>query len=227
MAGIETSLLTFGGARKHIYGLMDNAQIQLAIFDLGNVFFDFTFDRAVRYWAKAAGVDESVVAERLVFGKDAEDYESGLISSDEYFAGLKEKLGIPISTEDLIAGWNSIFGSIIAPSYEAITHIRGKCRVVALSNTDQSHDPVWRQKFSDKLRVFEKIYTSWSLNMMKPERRIFEHVLKAEGVAAGNAVFFDDVEENIRSARAVGMEAVHVTSPSSVSDWLRQREDLL
>lgn len=199
---------------------MKNGQIKLAIFDLGNVFFDFSFERAIRYWARASGVDEAAIAGRLVFDKDAEEYESGLLPTDEYFRRLKRSLDLPIGMEDLVAGWNSIFGDVIRPSYDAIKMIRRDCRVVALSNTDQSHDPVWRGMFEEELRVFEKIYTSWSLKMMKPDPRIFEHVLQDQGIAAYEAVFFDDIAENAAAARSVGMQAVHVTSPHSIAEWL-------
>jgi glucose-1-phosphatase len=216
--------LTFGAADTHISRRMRNSQIKLAVFDLGNVLFDFDFERAMRYWAKAANVDKRVIARRLAFDENAADYESGMISSQEYFSGLKESLGIPISMEELVEGWNSIFGDVIKPSYDAIVLIKKSCRVVALSNTDQSHDPVWRAKYSKEIKVFEKIYTSWSLRMMKPERRIFEYVLKDQRVKAGAAVFFDDVAENVEAARSVGLQAVHVTSPNTIAEWLESND---
>lgn len=47
--------------------------------------------------------------------------------------------------------------------------------------------------------------------MRKPEARIYQHVLNAENVPAEQAVFFDDVEANVLAAKAVGINAIHVT----------------
>jgi putative hydrolase of the HAD superfamily len=41
-------------------------------------------------------------------------------------------------------------------------------------------------------------------------------VVKAIGLPAGRILFFDDLAENVESARACGLKAIHVTSPGDV-----------
>jgi len=65
----------------------------------------------------------------------------------------------------------------------------------------------------------DKLYLSQELGMRKPEARIYQHVLDAEGVAADQAVFFDDNPQNIEAARALGIESVLVTDSKTVPNW--------
>jgi putative hydrolase of the HAD superfamily len=48
--------------------------------------------------------------------------------------------------------------------------------------------------------------------MRKPEPAIFEHVLRLLGVEAGQTVFVDDLEHNVRAAQAIGLVGVHHTT---------------
>ncbi len=59
--------------------------------------------------------------------------------------------------------------------------------------------------------------------MRKPEARIYQHVLAAEGFSADQAVFFDDNAQNIEGARALGIETVLVTDSTTVPDWFAGR----
>lgn len=60
--------------------------------------------------------------------------------------------------------------------------------------------------------MFDAIVISGEVGMRKPEPEIFAHVLDLLGVAAGDAVFVDDLQHNIVAAEALGLVGVHHTS---------------
>ncbi|WP_372700071.1 HAD family hydrolase [Arthrobacter sp. JSM 101049] len=56
---------------------------------------------------------------------------------------------------------------------------------------------------------FERLFFSGPLGLGKPDRRIYEHVLRELGVDGSDVVFIDDKSENIEAARELGLRAVH------------------
>ena len=57
--------------------------------------------------------------------------------------------------------------------------------------------------------MFDAVVISGRVGMRKPEPRIFTHTLELLGVAAGEAVFVDDLPHNVAAARELGFVAVH------------------
>jgi HAD superfamily hydrolase (TIGR01509 family) len=60
--------------------------------------------------------------------------------------------------------------------------------------------------------AFDLIMYSAEECVMKPEAEIFRRALQRLGVAADEAIFVDDVLENVEAARALGMHGVHFTA---------------
>ena len=58
---------------------------------------------------------------------------------------------------------------------------------------------------------------SCELGRRKPERAAFEAIAAAIGVPLPRILFFDDPPVNVEGARAIGMPAVLVRSPTDVS----------
>ncbi|MDE9566991.1 HAD-IA family hydrolase, partial [Xenorhabdus bovienii] len=56
------------------------------------------------------------------------------------------------------------------------------------------------------------------------EPDIFEHVLKAEGVTADQAIFFDDVLEHVEAAIRSGINAIHVAGRNDIPDYFKTHD---
>ena len=50
--------------------------------------------------------------------------------------------------------------------------------------------------------------------MRKPDPRIYQIALEQLGVEAANALFLDDIGQNLKSARALGLTTIKVTDPA-------------
>ncbi len=57
--------------------------------------------------------------------------------------------------------------------------------------------------------------------MRKPDPEIYEYVLQSEEFDAADAIFFDDVEENVKAAEALGIRSIHVTSKDTIPEYFR------
>lgn len=65
---------------------------------------------------------------------------------------------------------------------------------------------------------FETAVISDMLGILKPDPRIFEHALGAMGVDAAEAVFVDDIPENVNAARDLGMSALLLDREGQYAD---------
>ena len=101
-------------------------------------------------------------------------------------------LGVYPGAEDLIYG------------------LRDHMRVGILSNTNALHISLIRRD-TRLLQAFHDRFFSYELGMLKPDRRVYEHVLDHIGMPADKVVFFDDSPANIEAAAALGIHSVLVS----------------
>lgn len=72
--------------------------------------------------------------------------------------------------------------------------------------------------------AFDSIVVSAEVGLIKPGPEIYQLALDQLGILPEEAVFLDDLIENVRGAQAAGMKAVHFTTRE---DALKQLADLL
>ena len=81
---------------------------------------------------------------------------------------------------------------------------RGK-RLFVLSNADQNFYEYF-PRFAP-FDFFDGIVVSSDLHLIKPDRRIYRHLLDAYQLRPGECLFIDDRQENVDAARQEGMLA--------------------
>lgn len=72
--------------------------------------------------------------------------------------------------------------------------------------------------------LFDVVVESSAVGLRKPDPRIYELALARLGIAAGEAVFLDDIGRNLKPARALGMATIKVDEPGRA---LAELADLL
>lgn len=194
--------------------------MKLAIFDLGNVLFRIDSRKAITFLALRAGISPQMLRERISMGPEFEAFERGELPEARFFHWLGERLGLNLENEVYVQGWNAIYGPVIQPSYKAILTLSQHMPVVALTNTNPTHQRAWQTLYKQELDVFRKIYISSELGMRKPEKRIYRLVIEEWGVSPEETVFFDDLNENIEVAADIGVAAQWVTSDTIVTKWV-------
>lgn len=192
----------------------------LYIFDMGNVIIDIDFKRVLGVWSHLSGTPLATLTERFKMGEVFQQHERGEISDEQFAADLCNEMGIALSFEQFSAGWHAVFVGLRPEVITLFQKLREEGhRVVVLSNTNRLHLDFWPQHFPEIEANTDAMYLSQNLGMRKPEPEIFQHVLEKEGFTADQAVFFDDVAENIEAARAAGIEAVWVEDNQTVPKY--------
>src|SRR5580693_6543711 len=113
---------------------MPSSSADALLFDLGRVVIDIDFNRAFSRWAGHARCDQKLIRERFRHDPAYERHERGEIDSKEFFANLRESLGIDISDAQLLEGWNSIFVGEMPGVSEFLAKAGGGCPLYAVTN---------------------------------------------------------------------------------------------
>lgn len=194
---------------------------QALLFDLGGVVVDIDFERAFAHWAPHSARDPAAMRQWLQFDEPYERHETGHLDSDAYFRHLRTQLALGCDEATLRAGWNTILVGGIAETLRMIDQVRGRVPCYAISNTNPVHLAHMHDAFPGMLEHFDHVFASHDIGHRKPHPESFGHVLRAIGVAAPQALFFDDLAVNVEAARACGLRAVLVRGPEDVRQALQ------
>lgn len=130
----------------------------------------------------------------------------------------KEGVFHPCQTkdEDIIWAWNELLVGISKEKLRFIKHLHDDLgyKTAILSNTNWMHWNFSVENFFgvDGYKVedyFDHVFLSCELGMVKPDERIYQHVIDVTGVKAEDIIFFDDSAKNCEGARRVGIHSIH------------------
>ena len=138
------------------------------------------------------------------------------------FGEVRRNLGLSLSDEQLIAGWNDIYLGVIAGMPALLFAARRHFPLFTFTNSNPTHRDTSAERFANKLSVFRSIFVSSDLGLRKPDPEAFCAVAARTGLKFSELLFFDDTPENVAGARVAGMPAVLVKSTTDVRRALTQ-----
>ncbi len=172
-------------------------KLKLFIFDVGGVLCDGT--STVVPIARHLGLKEQ---EFLMLAQRAgiRELQIGKISAEDFWNNFSQIFGRAIE-RDL---WAEFFKPVLKPdTVRLIEELRKKYRVVAGTNTIESHYQIHlQQRHYD---VFDRVYASHQIGLMKPQKEFFLYILKSESAKAEETFFVDDTIENVTAAREINI----------------------
>ncbi|MEM7423414.1 MAG: HAD-IA family hydrolase, partial [Pseudomonadota bacterium] len=128
---------------------------------------------------------------------------------------------------DLIARYDSHWqDSIIGPIHGTV-EIKQRLMdagipVYGITNFSSEKWPAERARY-DFLRDFRDIVVSGDIGIVKPDPAIYHALIERNGLDVSRSVFIDDSPKNVAGAEAVGMDAIHFTTPEALNVALRDR----
>jgi epoxide hydrolase-like predicted phosphatase len=143
----------------------------------------------------------------------------GAISAREFWRVFSERSGLQVG-QDLLARY---FKPHQDPEVvELVNSLRGNARVVVGTNTIAAHYRIHLQQ--GDYEPFDAVYASHRMGLAKPDPAFYEHILRREGCAPRQAVFTDDLPENVQAAAALGIRALQFRGAAELR---KQIEELL
>ena len=189
---------------------MSSITFKALIFDLGNVVIDIAPQRSCDYWASICDRNPLELYVAFPFDQIYARFERGEIAPEQFREHVCNCLGISISPADFDEGWKQILIQVRENIPELLKKLSSSYTIVALSNTNDIHVPMWREMCKPILPYFEKIFSSNEIHFRKPEPEAYQHVLDFLNAPPEQIVFLDDNYENILTAKDLGMQTVHV-----------------
>jgi 2-haloacid dehalogenase len=114
------------------------------------------------------------------------------------------------------ARWEEMLDGPIQGTVEILRELKIAGRpLYGLTNWSAETFPMARQRF-EFLDWFDGIVVSGEVKLVKPDARIYRHLLDSYGLTAGETVFIDDSRANVDGANAVGLTGLHFTSPAAL-----------
>lgn len=181
--------------------------IKNIIFDMGNVLLDYDPEVSLNLFLKNEE-DRDIIRKELFEGEEWVLRDLGLISLEEQFARICER--IPEHLHDGLR--KCIYDWLIC--MVPIPDARDFCRLVkengfgiyVLSNASESFYEYFPQFMP--LDYFDGIVVSADIHIIKPDIRIYQHLLETYQLQAEECLFIDDRQENIDAAKRIGMQGV-------------------
>ncbi len=185
--------------------------IKAIIFDYGNVISQAATGDASAEMKKLSGIPEDVFSS--VYSRFRFEFDRGTISGAEMYKMLLEEDGYTEQAKN-----SELLEKIALCDLESWRPIRQDVcdwidelqksgyKIGILSNMPYEFLDLYEKEIPPFVQADFACF-SCRVKLIKPEKEIYEHTLNGLGVKAEEAVFFDDIQENIDAASNLGIRA--------------------
>ncbi len=196
---------------------MNNKEIDNIIFDLGGVIINLdiedTFRKFSQLFQREIKIDAFTDHDKYHFFRE---YEVGKIDASTFRDHIRTLADHDIEDDDIDDAWNAMLKNIPDDRISWIHQVTKKYNCVVLSNTNSIHIKHFDHIFNSTTSLgypkdlFQKLFYSFEIGERKPDAAAFEIVLEKTGFDPLRTVVFDDLKENLETAKRLGLQTVYV-----------------
>lgn len=191
---------------------MELKGIKTIVFDLGGVILTLCRDEAVRRF-QSLGLDK---AEELLDPYHQRgvflELEEGKVTEEEFRQALCREAGKDIPVEDVRWAWQGFISDTPEYKLTMLEDLRKQgYQLFLLSNTnpcmmDWALSPDFSASGKSLADYFDRLYLSYQIGCVKPDIRIFEHLIQDSGINPAEALFVDDGPANVERGQELGFQ---------------------
>ena len=195
--------------------------IKTIIFDIGNVLMDFNFQICFRAYAPDEETYQKIVKATVQSPVWAE-FDRGLWTDEEILEGFIKN---DPSIESILRNMFERLEGIIKQRDYAIPWIRelkkSGYQVLVLSNFPKKVYELFQNEMTFLQEVDGGIL-SYQDQVIKPDKEIYNLLMSRYQLNPQECVFLDDLKDNIKTAKELGMHTVLFTTKEEAQDELRK-----
>lgn len=181
--------------------------IKAIISDMGQVVLWFDNRQFYRRLSQVSTLNEEEIRQRVRDHFDLiELLDTGQISAQEFYLKIVSLTKANLTFE----AFREAYCDVFSPNYpviEILKKAKTSCRLILLSNTDCLRFAFIQQRFPEAM-IFDSLVLSYQVGLMKPHPQIYRLALQVAQVDPPEAVFIDDLEENVQMAEALGLATI-------------------
>ncbi|MDD5065862.1 MAG: HAD-IA family hydrolase [bacterium] len=180
-------------------------RIKYIVFDLGGVLIRITPGKFYkRIFRRAPSLIRSM--NRL-----QKELQTGYIKPRDLFSRLIRQHRLKLDADIVTQRFKTDYiGKTIIGMMKLLKDLKKKgYRIILLSNTNEVHFEYIRPKL-DNFRLFDRLYASHLLHLVKPGKKIFRYMLNDLNAGPKEVLYIDDTQENIGTAKSLGIRTLKV-----------------
>ena len=198
---------------------MPPQKIRAIISDIGRVIVGVDVSRAMQGLSSSIPLSPKEIWSAIEKDPRFVDLQDGRISARDWHLHIVRRLGGNLTYDQFTQAWNAALLPETLQPDSLWAGLAKKYRLSLLSNTDPIHVAHMESTFTFFKYFPVRIY-SCVVGSSKPKPVIYQEALRATKVKANEAVYIDDLEENVAVASSLGMIGVHCADPSTLRDRL-------
>lgn len=189
--------------------------IKNLLFDLGGVIMDIRQLNCVASFERLGMSDaDSFLGEYSQKGPFLQ-LEEGLITEAEFRQAVREFIDGEVTDEQIDKAFCDFLVGIPVHRLAELRELRKHYGIYMLSNTNPI---MWHSRIAEEFRhegmeredYFDGIVTSFEARSIKPDARIFHHVVAQLGIKPEETLFLDDSQKNLDAAAELGFHTLLV-----------------
>ena len=155
--------------------------IKVIYFDLGKVIVDFDHALAIREVMKVTPLSLAKVTEVLSNNPLINEYETGKISTAEFYRLVSHRLRLEAPLEKFKQLWGNMFLPQPLLSESFLQSLKKRYRLILLSNTNEIHFEFVEERYPILGHIEERVL-SYQVGCMKPDEKIYHTAVAKAGV---------------------------------------------
>lgn len=194
--------------------------IKNIIFDLGNVLFEYN---PMKFIEKYVKIENRESFFNVVFNsKEWKDLDRGVLEYEEAVEIFSKKL--PEEREKIEKLFGDDIADVIFPIEKNIEFVKEiKKRGYKLYILSNFHKKAFRriERLYNLDSIFDGKIVSFEVNLLKPEKEIYEVLLGKYSLNPDETIFIDDTFENIVVAKKIGIKGIELKDFNELENILK------
>jgi putative hydrolase of the HAD superfamily len=207
---------------------IDLEKIKNIIFDLGGVIFNVDYHKTLDEFKKLGLENFEQLYSQLQQTDLFDKLETGKISPAIFRNKIRQHISKPLTDEKIDAAWNAMILDTPKERLDVLSYVKSHFRTFLLSNTNEIHIDYFNKHLLDTFGIhdlseyFEKLYFSYQIGLRKPDKEVFDYVIRINKLNPAETLFIDDTFQHIEGARKAGLQGFHLTNGETINRLFRQ-----
>ena len=194
--------------------------IKTIIFDLGNVIINVDNAKLFKELAAKSSKTASYTEKWFENSSCRKGFGNGKLTARQFYDKTAQELNLKINFNEFSKIWCDIF-TLNEDVEKLIRDLKGKYRLLLLSNTDILHFDYIKNKYKI-IDIFDDYVLSYKVGYSKPNPLIFLSALKKAKALPFNCAYIDDIPEFVYVARLMGIRAFQYKNFGKLANDLKR-----